>query len=139
MSTQTAAPGRSTDAVDSPAGAATRFAVELGAWVAAPWAAAQWSWVAGALVLVILVALPATFNVPGDKHHGGRAVSGRVRIGIELVLVAAAVFGAVLAWPAWAVAGVIVLVAADLVVGLPRWAWLLRSTATVEDGIRSAA
>jgi hypothetical protein len=85
------------------------------------------------LVLVVLVALPATFNVPGDKQHGGRAVSGPVRIGIELVLVAAAVIGAVLAWPAWAVAGVGILVAADLVVGLPRWAWLLRSTGTAED------
>jgi len=135
MSTQTTTPGRSADAVDSPAGAATRFAVELCAWVAAPWAAAQWSWVAGALVLAVLVALPATFNVPGDKHHGGRAVSGRVRIGIELVLVAAAVVGAVLAWPAWAVAGVATLVVADLVVGLPRWAWLLRSTVTVDGGI----
>ena len=77
MSTQTAAPGRSADAVDSPAGAATRFGVELCAWIAAPWAAAHWSWIAAVLVLVVLVALPAAFNVPGDKHHGGRAVSGR--------------------------------------------------------------
>jgi hypothetical protein len=137
MSTQSATAGRSADAVDSPAGAATRFAVELCAWVAAPWAAAQWSWVAGVLVLVVLVALPATFNVPGDKHHGGRPVSGRVRIGIELVLVAAAVIGAVAAWPAWAVAGVGILVAADLVAGLPRWAWLLRSTVTTDDATRS--
>jgi len=139
MSTQTAAPGRSADAVDSPTGAATRFAVELCAWTAAPWAAAQWSWAASVVVLVVLVGLAATFNVPGDKHHGGRAVSGPVRIGIELVLVAAAVIGAVLVWPAWAVAGVGFLVAADLVVGLPRWAWLLRSTGTVDDGTRSPA
>jgi hypothetical protein len=139
MSTKTARPGRSTDAVDSPAGAATRFAVELCAWIAAPWAAAQWSWVVGLLVLVALVALPATFNVPGDKHHGGRAVSGPVRIGIELVLVAAAVLGAVLAWPAWAVAGVAILVAADLVVGRPRWAWLIRSTAAAGRDTRSRA
>jgi hypothetical protein len=133
MSTQTTATGRSADAVDSAAGAASRFAVELCAWVAAPWAAAEWSWAAGVLVLAVLVALPATFNVPGDKHHGGRAVSGSVRIAIELVLVAAAVIGAGLAWPAWAVAGVGLLVVADLVVGLPRWAWLIRSTTLAHD------
>jgi hypothetical protein len=91
------------------------------------------------LVLAVLVALPATFNVPGDKHHGGRAVSGSVRIAIELVLVAAAVIGAVLAWPAWAVAGVGLLVVADLVVGLPRWAWLLRSTTLADDRTSSTA
>jgi hypothetical protein len=134
MSTQTAAPGRSADAVDPPAGAASRFGVELCAWLAAPWAAAQWSWVAGVLVLVVLVALPATFNVPGDKHHGGRPVSGSVRIGIELVLMTAAVIGAVVVWPAWAVAGVGTMVAADVVVGLPRWTWLLRSTTTDNPG-----
>ena len=138
MRTQTAT-GRSADAVDSPAGAATRFGVELCAWVAAPWALAHWSSAAGALVVIVLVALPATLNVPGDKHHGGRAVSGPVRIGIELVLVAAAVVGAVLAWPVWAVAGVGLLVAADLVVGLPRWAWLLRSTAAVDEGTSTPA
>jgi hypothetical protein len=130
MSTQTAVLGRSPEAVDSPAGAATRFGVELTAWVAAPWAAASWSWVAAVLLLVVLVTLPATFNVPGDKHHGGHGVSGPVRIAIELVLVLAAVVGAGLAWPTWAAAAVVLLAVAYLVLGLPRWAWLLRSTAT---------
>jgi len=119
---------RRSDAVDPPAGAATRFAMEVVAWVAAPWAAAQWSWVLAVTVLVVLVVLPATFNVPGDKHHDGRPVSGPIRIGIELVLFTAAVIGAVLAWPVWAAVAIGALAVAAVVVGLPRWAWLLRST-----------
>ncbi len=134
MSTATAASAapvtavRSPDAIDSPAGAATRAGVELVAWVAAPWALVAWSWAAAVLVLAVLVALPATFNVPGDKRHAGHPVSGRVRIGIELLLTGAAVLGAWLAWPLWAAAAVAVLAVAFLGLGLPRWRWLLRST-----------
>ena len=108
MSTATAATAapatteRSPHAVDSPVGAATRAGVELVAWIAAPWALASWSWAAAVLLLVVLVALPATFNVPGDKRHAGHPVSGQVRIGIELLLTGAAVLGAWLAWPTWA-------------------------------------
>src|SRR4051812_35098257 len=123
MSTQTAATDRSPDAVDSPAGAATRFGIELTAWIAAPWAAAQWSWILATLLLVVLVALPATFNVPGDKHHGGRAVTGSVRIMIELLLGVAALLGAALAWPAWAAAAVAVLAVAFVLTSLARWDW----------------
>lgn len=79
---------------------------------------------------MVLVALPATFNVPGDKRHAGHPVSGRVRIGIELLLTGAAVLGAWLAWPLWAAAAVAVLAVAFLGLGLPRWRWLLRSTSS---------
>src|SRR6478735_894327 len=119
----TAAPAtteRSPHAVDSPVGAATRAGVELVAWVAAPWALASWSWAAAVLLLVVLVALPATFNVPGDKRHAGHPVSGRVRIGIELLLTGAAVLGAWVAWPTWAGVAVTVLAAAFLGLGLRR-------------------
>jgi hypothetical protein len=78
---------------------------------------------------VDLVALPATFNVPGDKHHVGHPVPGLVRIGIEPLLTGAAVLGAWLAWPAWAAAAVAVLAMVFFGLGLPRWRWLLRSTA----------
>src|SRR5690349_4213225 len=116
---------RSPHAVDSPAGAASRAGVELVAWTAAPWALASWSWVAAALLLVALVALPATFNVPGDKRHAGHAVSGRVRIGIELLLTGAAVLGAVLTWPGWAAVAVGALAVAFLAASRARWQWLL--------------
>ena len=129
MSVQTVTAGRSPDAVDPVPAAVTRAGVELVAWVAAPWAvAARGSWVAAVLVLIVLVALPATFNVPGDKHRDGRAVSGRVRIGIELLLTGAAVLGACFAWPVWAAVAVVVLAFAFLALGVPRWRWLLQST-----------
>jgi hypothetical protein len=123
------ATGRSPDAVDSGLGSATRFLSELTAWVAAPWAAARVSWLLAAAVLVVLVALPSVFNVPGDKHQSaGVAVPGAVRIAIELVLFGAAVAGAVLAWPTWAWLLVIALVAVTVVAQLKRWRWLLSVT-----------
>lgn len=117
---------RHPDAVDSPVGAATRFAVELVAWVTAPWAAAMWSWVLAAVLLVALVALPSVFNIPGDKHHVGRAVSGVTRIVIEAMLFGAAMAGVVHVWPLWAALLVGCLMVVAVVAGLPRWRWLLR-------------
>jgi hypothetical protein len=129
MTTGPSTTGRSPDAVDNPLASATRFLSELSAWVAAPWAASRVSVLLAVVVLVVLVGLPATFNVPGDKHKvGGRAVSGPVRIGIELVLFAAAVTGAALAWPSWAAAAVAVVVAVAVVANLPRWRWLVATT-----------
>src|SRR5438067_1099754 len=111
MTTEPGATGCSPHAVDSPLGATTRFLSELTAWVVAPWAASRVSWILAVVVLVVLVALPAAFNVPGDKHTvGGRAVGGPVRIGIELLLFAAAVVGASVVWPEWAAVVVLVLV-----------------------------
>lgn len=128
MRVETVTTGRSRDAVDPVAGAVTRAGVELVAWVAVPWAvAARGSWVAAALLLIVLVAVPATFNVPGDKHRDGRPVSGRVRIGIELLLTGAAVLGACFAWPVWAAVAVVALAFAFLALGVPRWRWLLQS------------
>jgi hypothetical protein len=129
MTTERGATGRSPDAVDSPLGAATRFLSELTAWVAAPWAASRVSWILAVVVLVVLVALPAAFNVPGDKHKiGGRAVTGPVRIGIELLLFAAAVAGASVAWPEWAAVLVLVLVLVAAAANRRRWRWLVATT-----------
>jgi hypothetical protein len=129
MTTGPETTGRSPDAVDSPLGAATRFLSEFAAWVAAPWAASRVSVILAVVVFVVLVALPATCNVPGDKHKvGGRAVSGPVRIGIELLLFAAAVAGAALAWPGWVAAAVAVVVVVAVAANLPRWRWLVATT-----------
>jgi hypothetical protein len=126
MTTEPGTTGRSPDAVDSPLASATRFLSELTAWVAAPWAASRLSVILAVAVLVVLVALPAAFNVPGDKHKvGGRAVSGPVRIGIELLLFAAGVAGAAWAWPGWAAAAGAVLVVVAAAANLPRWRWLI--------------
>jgi hypothetical protein len=129
MTTGSSTAGRSPDAVDSPLASATRFLSELTAWVAAPWAASRVSVILAVVVLVVLVALPAAFNVPGDKHKvGGRAVSGPVRVGIELLLFTAAVAGAASAWPVWAAMAVAVLVVVAAVANLPRWRWLVATT-----------
>ncbi len=120
---------RSEQAVDSPLGASTRFAMELLAWIAAPWAIAQWSIIGAVIVLVVLVVLPARFNVPGDKNIVGHAVSGTTRIAIELLLYASAVAGSFAAWPRWAAAAVALLAVLTVIVGLPRWRWLLDSPA----------
>jgi hypothetical protein len=132
MTTGPGTAGRRPDAVDSPLASATRFLSELTAWVAAPWAASRVSLILAVAMLVVHVALPATFNVPGDKHKvGGRAVSGPTRIGIELLMFAAAVAGSVLAWPTWATAAVAVLVVVAIAANLPRWRWLIATTRRV--------
>jgi hypothetical protein len=129
MTTGPPTTGRSPDAVDNPLASTTRFLSELTAWVAAPWAASRVSVILAVVVLVVLVALPSAFNVPGDKHKvGARAVTGPVRIGIELLLFAAAVVGAALAWPGWAAAAVVVVVVVAAAANLPRWRWLVATT-----------
>ena len=119
---------RDPNAVDSPVGATLRFAVEVIAWVSVPWAIARVSVPLAAATLLVLLLLPALFNVPGDKQVSGRPVSGPVRIGIELLLMAAAVVGAAYAWPRWAAITVSVVVVLALVTNLPRWRWLVRHT-----------
>src|SRR3954454_20620712 len=122
MSARAVTAGRSPNAVDPLPGAVTRAGIELVAWTAVPWAfAARGSWPAAAIALAVLVALPATFNVAGDKHRDGHIVSGRVRIGIELLLAAAALLGAWWAWPVPIAVAVTVLACGFLLLGVPRW------------------
>ncbi len=115
---------RDPHAVDNPVGAVSRFLVEVAAWVAAPWAASRVHWVLAVVVLVVLLWLPGVYSVPGDKNFSGRPVSGPVRIGIELLLMAAAVAGAWVVWPDWAAITVTAVTAVALVANLPRWRWL---------------
>ncbi len=103
-----------------------RFAVELIAGVAGPWAAAQAApWLAIPAVIV-LVGLPAVFSTKGDKRQVIVPTPGPVRVVIELALHAVAVAGAWIAWAAWLAVAVTLVVVAALGVGLPRLGWLLR-------------
>lgn len=78
-------------------------------------------------LFAVLVGLPTVFNVPGDKHQPAPvAVSGPVRIGVELLLCAAAVIGSAFAFPLWATLLVLVLVVAMVATQVPRWRWLCR-------------
>ena len=106
--------------------ASSRFAIEVVAWVAGPWAAAELAgtWLAIVPTLIVLVALPGVFSPTGDKRHVVVAVPGRIRLSIELTLAAVAIFSAFLVWTPIGgviVAGVAVLM---LATGLARAKWL---------------
>jgi len=112
---------------DTAASSATRFGIELVAWVAGPWAAAELvgAWWAVPIALVILMGLPATFNTPGDKHTTGIPTPGPIRILIEMFLLVVAIASAWYIWPTWAAVLVTLLGVALLITGLPRYRWLL--------------
>lgn len=111
---------------DTRLSAGSRFAIELAAWVAGPWAAADMTgsgWVA-VPALVVLVTLPALFNTPGDKNTDGIATPGPIRIEIEMFLLGVAVASAWIVWPAWAALAVTIIGVVMVVAGLPRYRWL---------------
>jgi hypothetical protein len=104
---------------------AFRFAAELVAWVATPWALAAYGWPLAVLSLVILIGLPAVFATPGDKQNVMVPVPGAVTVLLVLTELAAAVVSAWWVWPVWAAAPVTALACAVLVTERPRWRWLL--------------
>lgn len=113
--------------LDTRLSAATRFSIELVAWIAGPWAAAE---IAGAWwmtipALAILVAMPGVFSTPGDKRHVVVAVSGRVRLLIEIALAAVAIVAALVVWSYIGAAVVAVVTIAMFVTGAARMKWLL--------------
>ncbi|MEM7325377.1 MAG: hypothetical protein AAF531_19985 [Actinomycetota bacterium] len=111
---------------DTAASSVTRFAIEVVAWIAGPWAAAvvlgAWWWAIP--TLVVLVALPAVFNTPGDKTVTGVPTPGPIRMLIELLLLVVAVGGAWIVWPTWVGVAVTVLGLAMPMAGLARYRWL---------------
>lgn len=115
---------RDPNAVDNPVAAVSRVLVEIAAWVGAPWALWERSWVLAIVVLLVLLWLPGIYSVPGDKNFSGRPVSGPIRIGIELLLMGAAVAAAWAVWPSWLAIAVSVVTGIALVSNLPRWRWL---------------
>lgn len=98
-----------------------RFAAEILAWVATPWALAGHSPVLAGAALLLLIGLPAVFVTPGDKAKVVVAVPGEVTIALVVLQFVAAMVASWAAWPvpvallAWAV--VLMSVSAEL----PRW------------------
>ncbi|MGJ5750350.1 hypothetical protein FB563_5354 [Streptomyces puniciscabiei] len=107
---------------------AFRFATELVAWVATPWALAGYSWPPAVLSLVVLIGVPAVFATPGDKTKVLLPVPGWVTIVFVLLQLVAAVVSAWWLWPAWAAVPATLLACAALVLEQPRWSWLLSLT-----------
>ena len=107
--------------------AASRFAIELVAWIAGPWAAADLAgnWLAAIPALAVLVALPGVFSTTGDKRHVVVAVPGRIRFLIEVLLAAIAVASALLVWTY--IGAILVAIGSILmfVTGAPRAKWLV--------------
>ncbi|MEU9468380.1 hypothetical protein AB0D78_17310 [Streptomyces avermitilis] len=104
---------------------ALRFAAELVAWAATPWALSKYSWLLAVLAVMVLIGLPTVFSTPGDKAQVIIPVSGTVTILLVLLQLAAAVIAAWSAWPSCAAVLVSLLVATTLATERNRWRWLL--------------
>ncbi|GAB2824104.1 hypothetical protein GCM10022221_22680 [Actinocorallia aurea] len=110
---------------DDRAASVLRFATELVAWVATPWALAGYAWWAAVLSVLVLIGLPTVFATPGDKAQVIVPVPGSVTVLLVLLQIVAAVVCSWLVWPGWAAGAVAVLAAGAVVLELPRWRWLL--------------
>jgi hypothetical protein len=115
---------------DSRLSSALRFACELIAWVATPWALAPYSIPLAVTAVVVLIGLPTIFQTPGDKPRVIVAVPGVVTILLVLLQLVAAVVAAWVAWPMVVAVVVSVLAVACVVTEQPRWRWLLRASGT---------
>jgi len=110
---------------DDRAASVLRFATELVAWVATPWALAGHSWLLAAVSMAVLIGLPTLLSTPGDKNNVIIAVPGWATVLLVLLQLAAAVTASWMVWPVWAAVPVSVLAAATLVTERRRWRWLV--------------
>lgn len=119
---------------DTVPSATSRFGVELIAWIAGPWAAADITGSAWAAIpaVLILLALPSVFSTPGDKHQVIVATPGGARLVIELLLHAVAIVGAWIVWPPWAAMLSTLTAGISLVSGMPRARWLAKGAGPFE-------
>ena len=117
--------------LDNVMSAPSRFAIEVVAWVAGPWAVAELTgtWLAIIPTLIVLIALPGVFSTNGDKRHVVVAVPGRIRFLIELILAVVAIVSAFLVWTPVGGSIVAAVAALMLISGLTRVKWLLSNSA----------
>ncbi|WP_432173195.1 hypothetical protein [Streptomyces sp. Tue6028] len=123
--TDAAGGGTTSGRPDDRTASVLRFATEIVAWVATPWALADYSWLLAVLSVVVLIGLPTVLSTPGDKANVIVAVPGPVTILLVLLQLAAAVVLSWVAWPLWAALVVSAMAAATLVTERPRWRWLI--------------
>jgi hypothetical protein len=100
---------------------ALRFAAEIVAWVATPWALAAHSPVLAGASVLLLIGLPAVFVTPGDKVKVVVAVPGAVTIGLAVLQLFAATVSAWAAWPVPVALLVWALMIATIYAEVPRW------------------
>ncbi|WP_028799702.1 hypothetical protein [Streptomyces sp. 142MFCol3.1] len=123
--TDAAGGGATSGRPDDRTASVLRFATEIVAWVATPWALAGHSWLLAVVSVVVLIGLPTVFSTPGDKANVIVAVPGPVTILLVLLQLAAAVVSSWAAWPLWAAVLVSAMAAATLLTERGRWRWLI--------------
>jgi hypothetical protein len=136
-----------TVAADTLGASITRFAVEVIAWIAAPWALVPHSVILAVLADVLLIGLPTVFGMPGAKKQRSPVqITAVPALALELLQPAAAVTGAWFAWPAWLAAVVSAAAVLTCVAQTGRWRWMLANRADTrrdnakrpaQQGIRS--
>jgi hypothetical protein len=105
-----------------------RFAIEIVAWVAAPWALAGHSVLLAVLSDVLLIGLPTVFGMPGaKKQRTAVKLTAVPALALELLQPVAAVTAAWFAWPAWVAAVVTSGAMLACACQVPRWRWMARS------------
>src|SRR5882757_3743621 len=79
---------------------APRFAVELIAWTAAPWALASRSVLLAIAAVVLLIGIPTLFGTLGGKNQRPIiAIPGALTSVVELLQTAVAIIASWAAWP----------------------------------------
>jgi hypothetical protein len=104
---------------------ALRFATEIVAWIATPWALWHHSWILAVGSVVLLVGLPTVFATPGDKSKVLVPAPGYVTIALVVLQMVAAAVSAWFAWPLPLAIAVWALVGVSAVTEVPRWRWLM--------------
>ncbi|MCW2882263.1 MAG: hypothetical protein JWQ95_6363 [Sphaerisporangium sp.] len=113
-----------------------RFATELIAWVATPWALAPHSALLAVASVVVLIGLPTVFSTPGDKARVVVAVPGYVTIGLVALQLVAATVSAWFAWPQGVALAVTLLAVVTVITEMPRWRWLSGRGAALSGSAR---
>ncbi len=87
---------------------------------------------AAGLTLLVLMALPAVFSVPGDKHQVIVAIPGMMRFLLEVGLGLVGVIASWYAWPISAAGAASLVVVLAQITGWRRSLWLIRGAPPLE-------
>jgi hypothetical protein len=107
---------------------------ELIAWIAGPWAVANYSKWLVLPALILLVGLPSIFSTSNDKNQVVVPTPGPTRVAIELFLYLVAAVAPWFVWSQTVSAVAVGIVIATIVAGVPRIGWLMRGAPIDNEG-----